>query len=112
MSFVKSLKKMLGMTDINEELEKMKAVDGAVLVDVREEDEYAHDRIPGSINIPLSRIGDAAAVIPDRSKPVYIYCLYGTRSSRAAAQLASMGYTSIKNIGGINAYKGPLEGGK
>ena len=42
-----------GKTDINEEVENMKAIAGAVLLDVRNEDEFKEGHIPGSINIPL-----------------------------------------------------------
>ena len=41
-------------TDINEELKNMKTIPGAVLLDVREEDEYEEEHIPDSVNIPLS----------------------------------------------------------
>ena len=47
--------------------------------------------------------------IPDLDTPVYVYCLSGARSSRAVASLQNMGYTNVKNIGGINKYKGQIE---
>ena len=40
---------------------------------------------------------------------VYMYCLAGTRPGRAVRFLQSVGYTNLQNIGGINAYKGPVE---
>ena len=42
--------------DINEELKNMKTIPGAVLLDVREEDEYKEENIPNSVNIPLSNL--------------------------------------------------------
>ena len=42
--------------DINEELKNMKTIPGAVLLDVREEDEYKEEHIPNSVNIPLSNL--------------------------------------------------------
>ena len=81
---------------------------GAVLVDVRERDEYEKGRVPGSINLPLSRIRDAEDVLPDLSAPLFVYCLSGGRSGRAVAELTQMGYTAVTNIGGIGNYHGEV----
>ncbi|MBR4163908.1 MAG: rhodanese-like domain-containing protein, partial [Solobacterium sp.] len=42
----------------------------------------------------------------NKDKKIYVYCLSGMRASRAVKQLRNMGYTNVKNIGGINSYKG------
>ena len=81
---------------------------GAVLVDVREPDEYASGHVPGSVNLPLSRIRDAERVLPDLSAPLFVYCLSGGRSGRATAVLTEMGYTAVTNIGGISSYHGEV----
>ena len=96
-------------TDINAEVELCRNTPGAVLIDVRTKEEYAAGHIPGSINIPADKILGTLSLINDLTVPVYVYCLRGTRSMRAAAQLRAMGYTNIKSIGGIVSYRGTLE---
>ena len=95
--------------DINRGVQQFLNTPNAVLLDVREENEYAGGRIPGSVNLPLSRIGEAAKVVPDPSAPLFVYCLSGGRSSQAAAYLRRNRYEDVTNIGGISAYRGELE---
>ena len=95
--------------DINEEARTCAETPGAILLDVREPDEYAAGHIPGSVNLPLSAIGTADEHIPDPDTPLFLYCLSGSRSMRAAAALEQMGYTNARSIGGIRAYRGALE---
>jgi phage shock protein E len=47
---------------------------GAQLVDVLEEDDFAHDHLPGAINIPLKRLDEKTAAGLDRNRPVLVYC--------------------------------------
>ncbi|MBR5947845.1 MAG: rhodanese-like domain-containing protein [Clostridia bacterium] len=95
--------------DINSGVQQFKSTPGAVLVDVREEDEYREGRIPESINVPLSRIRDIENEVDSLDTPIFVYCLSGGRSARATAALVGMGYTAVNNIGGISAYKGKVE---
>ncbi|MBQ6255087.1 MAG: rhodanese-like domain-containing protein [Clostridia bacterium] len=92
--------------NINEAVKDCGNTPGAVLLDVREADEFRSGHIPGAVNVPLSVIHSIS--IP-KDKPLFVYCLRGTRSMRAVAALKRMGYTA-KSIGGIAAYKGQLEG--
>ena len=92
--------------NINKGVEECRATEGAQLIDVREADEFASGHIPGAVNIPLSRIQDCS--FPAET-PLFTYCLMGSRSARAAGALKKLGYQSVKNIGGINRYKGELE---
>ena len=92
-------------TDINTGLEQARRTPGAVLLDVRTEGEYAAGHVPGSRNIPLDRIGEAAL---DRETPLFVYCRSGARSSQACAILRQRGYEAV-NIGGILHYRGTLE---
>ena len=92
--------------DINEGAARCRETPEALLVDVREADEYAAGHIPGSINVPLSRLSRIDDVAPDYDTPLFVYCLGGGRSAQAAAQLAEMGYTRVENIGGINRWRG------
>jgi len=82
----------------------------AVLIDVREADEYKSGHIPDAINIPLSRLSDMAeGLLPDKKAVLFVYCLSGMRSKKAVKLLQNLGYKEAKNSGGINAYKGSLE---
>lgn len=97
-------------TDINAGVRLFQETEGAVLLDVREPDEYAQGHIPGSRNLPLSRLEQMAEVLlPDFDAPLFVYCLAGTRSRKATHLLIELGYTNVQNIGGINAYHGSKE---
>lgn len=95
-------------TDINQGVEEFRTTAGAALVDVRERDEYAEGHIEDAINLPLSEIGTAGAVLKDKEQPLFLYCLGGSRSGQAASALKRQGYTNVKNIGGISAYRGRI----
>ena len=96
---------MILFGNINNGLEEYRAASGAILVDVREADEFASGHIPGAVNAPLSTISQT--VLP-KDAPLFLYCLRGSRSKRAAKILKQMGYT-VKSIGGISGYKGEVE---
>ena len=95
--------------NINKGLEEYHAAADAVLLDVREADEYAAGHIPGAVNVPLSNI--AASSLP-QNRPLFLYCLRGARSKRSVRILRQKGFTQVKSIGGIVAYRGQLEAGK
>ena len=96
---------MLLFGNINRGLAEYGSVPGAVLMDVREAEEFAAGHIPGAVNLPLSRIKTVA--LP-KDTPLFLYCLRGSRSLRAVGVLKRMGYTNLRSIGGINTYKGEL----
>jgi len=81
--------------------------DNLIILDVRTQDEYDRGRIPGSINIPLDELDSRVdSLISDKSKPLYVYCLSGSRSMLAAEQLIILGYKNIYNItNGLLAWK-------
>ena len=58
---------------------------GARLIDIRDGDEHARERIPGAVNVPLARIGD----LPRDAKPVVFHCRSGMRTAASSAQLAA-----------------------
>ena len=95
--------------DINQGVKEYSTTDGAVLLDVRTPDEYRQGYIPGSKNVPLQSISKVAGMIDNKSTPIFVYCLGGVRSRQAAAILQQMGYTNVKDIGGIAAYSGKME---
>ncbi|MBQ9009861.1 MAG: rhodanese-like domain-containing protein [Clostridia bacterium] len=91
---------------INEGLQEYRNTKGAVLVDVREPEEYRSGHIPGAMNIPLGNIEHLPV---DKSTPVFVYCLRGSRSRRAQSILKQAGFTAVTSIGGISQYRGPIE---
>ena len=98
-------------TDINIELQEAREVSDVVILDVRDTDEFRRGHIPGALNIPLDRINDIRKIIKKKDTHIYVYCLRGSRSSRAVTALKKAGYTNAKSIGGINRYKGKIEKG-
>ena len=94
---------------IDQGVEEYQTVPGAVLLDVRTREEYREGRIPGSKNVPLQEIGEVGRVVADKAVPLFVYCRSGARSSRAVSLLQQMGYTHVRNIGGIAAYSGRVE---
>lgn len=94
--------------DINQGVEEYQNVSGAVLLDVRTPNEYQEGHIPGSKNVPLQAIEKVKSVVRDSATPLFVYCYSGSRSSQAAVMLKHMGYTNVKNIGGIAGYTGKV----
>ena len=95
--------------DINKGVEEFRNTEHAVLLDVRTEEEYRGGHIPGSMNIDVAQIHTAPSVLKDKTIPLFVYCYSGARSGRAVSLLKNMGYTNVKNIGGISAYSGGTE---
>ena len=94
--------------DINEGVQSFRESKNAVLLDVRTREEYASGHIEGSRNLPLDEIDKVDSVIEDKNVPLYVHCLSGGRSARAAAYLKSKGYKDVHDIGGIGSYKGKI----
>nr|MCV4210432.1 rhodanese family protein [Roseomonas sp. SXEYE001] len=80
--------------------------DGAILVDVREPDEHARERIPGATSLPLSRLKEAELAAPG-SKPVLFHCRSGARTQGNAPQLAAKAGLREAYVieGGLEAWK-------
>jgi rhodanese-related sulfurtransferase len=99
----------MAAADINEGVAEFKQTKGAVLIDVREPDEFAKGHIPGAISIPLQQFVQIQEAVPDKSAPLFVYCQFGGRSKRACTGFTKLGYANAKNIGGIDTYTGPKE---
>lgn len=78
------------MTIINEE-------SNTVIIDVRSSEEYNEGHIKNAINIPLDEIKD---INYNKETNIILYCATGVRSSEAAKELSSLGYTKIYNLDG------------
>ena len=80
----------------------MDSEEGYIILDVRERDEYDAGHIPAAILIPYTRIEEKAdEMLPDQDQLILVYCRSGRRSKIAAEALAELGYTNIKEFGGI-----------
>lgn len=79
---------------------------GAILVDVREPDEHARERIPGATNLPLSRLEEAELAVQS-GHPVVFHCRSGARTAGHAAQLAGKAGLCEAFVveGGLDAWK-------
>ena len=79
---------------------------GYIILDVRTEEEYAVGHIAGAILIPDYEITEKAeSILRDKNQLILVYCRSGRRSKNAAEALVSLGYTNIKEFGGIIDWK-------
>ncbi len=92
----------------DEGAEEFRKTTGARLIDVRSAEEYAEGHLAESENVPLDQIAGVAALAADKSTPLFVYCYSGARSAQAVSLLKRMGYTNVKNIGGIKDYHGGI----
>ena len=92
--------------DINKGVDRAGRTKGAVLIDVLEADEYAAGHIPGTVNVPVDNLG---CIEYGKEMPLFLYCLSGVRSLKAAFILKRMGFGKARSIGGISGYRGTLE---
>ena len=99
----------LRSSNIDQGIKEYSETRGAVLLDVRTPQEYQAGHIPGSKNIPLASLAHAGAVTFQKDTPLFVYCYSGGRSRQAADILKGMGYTNVKNLGGIASYTGKVE---
>ena len=80
----------------------MDTEEGCIILDVREQEEYDAGHIPGAILIPYTQMGEKANdMLPDKDQLILVYCRSGRRSKIAAEALLELGYTNIKEFGGI-----------
>ena len=94
--------------DINEGYREFRGMKQAMLIDVRDKAEYASGHLQGARSIPVTSIDKAESAIHDKNMPLYVYCLSGSRARKAVSALKKMGYTNVRNIGGIEGYRGKL----
>src|SRR5438094_9505416 len=79
----------------------------ALVVDVREPNEFAAGHVLGAKNLPLARLDASGADLAKRKeRPVIVYCDGGERSAKALAALKKHGFTRVANLsGGIAAWQ-------
>ena len=80
----------------------MDTEEGYIILDVRTQEEYDQGHIPGAIVISHEEIAEKAEeVLTDKDQLILVYCRSGRRSKIAAEALVELGYTNIKEFGGI-----------
>jgi rhodanese-related sulfurtransferase len=94
-------------TNVNDVKKRMDRGDKFLLVDVREESEFAKDHLPGAIHLGKGVIErDIEARVPDLNAEMILYCGGGFRSALAADNLQKMGYTNVISMdGGIRGWR-------
>ena len=80
----------------------MDSEENYIILDVRTPEEYAQGHIPGAVLIPDTEIELLAEKeLPDKDQLLLVYCRSGRRSKLASEALVKLGYTNIKEFGGI-----------
>lgn len=73
-----------------------------ILLDVRTQLEYDEGHIPGAMLLPDYEVSEKAEeLLPDKDQLILVYCRSGNRSKSASRALAELGYTNVKEFGGI-----------
>ena len=73
-----------------------------IILDVRTEEEFAEGHIAGAILIPDYEITEKAeSILTDKEQQILVYCRSGRRSKNAASKLVELGYSNVKEFGGI-----------
>ena len=82
--------------------EIMDTQEGYAIIDARTEEEFSEGHIKGAIMIPEYEISNRAEKeLPDKNQLILVYCRSGRRSKIASEELVKLGYTNVKEFGGI-----------
>ena len=88
----------------------MDRYDELIILDVRTEEEFSEGHIPGAILIPDYELAERAETeLPNKDQLILVYCRSGRRSKTAAEMLVGMGYTNVKDFGGIIDWEYDIE---
>jgi rhodanese-related sulfurtransferase len=107
LKIVEDAKNRVHEVTIDEVKAKLDRKEKFLLVDVREESEYAADHLPGAVHLGKGIIErDVEGRVPDQNTPIVLYCGGGFRSALAADNLQKMGYTRVLSMdGGIRGWR-------
>lgn len=83
--------------------------DGAVVLDIREEEEFAEGHIIGAINAPLSKLKTGERAALDKKQSYIVICRSGSRSKEASELLIDEGYDLVNVSEGMSSWTGELE---
>jgi len=110
LKLVQDAKSRVKQIDYREIKKRLDAGEKFILVDTREDLEWAKGHVPGAIHLGKGIIErDIEKAIPDHSAPVVLYCGGGFRSALAADNLQKMGYTNVVSMDG--GWRGWTESG-
>jgi rhodanese-related sulfurtransferase len=110
LKLVKDAKTRIKEEDFRETKKKMDAGEKMIIVDVREDNEWARGHIPGAVHLGKGVIErDIEKAIPDKETPLVLYCGGGFRSALAADNLQKMGYRNVISMDG--GWRGWTESG-
>jgi len=107
LKIVNDARRRVRETNVDEVKKRMDRGDKFLLVDVREESEFAKDHLPGAIHLGKGVIErDIEARVPELNSEMILYCGGGYRSALAADNLQKMGYTNVISMdGGIRGWR-------
>jgi rhodanese-related sulfurtransferase len=107
LKIVEDAKKRIREVSIDDVKAKLDRGEKFLLVDVREESEYAADHLPGAVHLGKGVMErDVEDRVPDQNTPMVLYCGGGFRSALAADNLQKMGYTQVLSMdGGIRGWR-------
>ena len=107
LKIVEDAKKRVRETNVDEIKARMDRGQKFILIDVREENEFAKDHLPGAIHMGKGVIErDIESRVPDTGTSLVLYCGGGFRSALAADNLQKMGYTNVLSMdGGIRGWR-------
>jgi rhodanese-related sulfurtransferase len=104
---VADAKERVRETSVDEVKARLDRGEKFVLIDVREESEWAKDHLPGAVHLGKGVIErDIEARVPDPATPLVLYCGGGFRSALAADNLQKMGYSNVLSMdGGVRGWR-------
>ena len=107
LQIVNESRKRVRETSVDEVKARLDRGEKFILVDVREESEFAKDHLPGAIHLGKGVIErDIEEKVPDLNTPLVLYCGGGYRSALAADNLQKMGYKNVLSMdGGIRVWR-------
>ena len=107
LKIVDDARKRIREVSVDDVKDKLDSGEKLLLVDVREESEYAKDHLPGAIHLGKGVIErDIEVRVPDLNSAVVLYCGGGFRSALAADNLPKMGYTNVLSMdGGVRGWR-------
>jgi len=101
MSFLSALRKLLPVSFTADSLDALRAANPkALLLDVREPQEFAEGHIQGSVLVPMGKIPHHAKAIADSGHPVIVICRSGARASNCAGVLRQQGARDVHVLSG------------
>ena len=110
LKLVQDAKTRVKQTDVADVKKRMDAGEKFILVDVREDNEWANGHLPGAVHLGKGIIErDIEQRVPDTSAKVILYCGGGFRSALAGDNLQKMGYTNVESMDG--GWKGWVQAG-